>query len=89
MYNYIERLIEIIRSTLKEVLSGKKKVWLHLANNNKDKTILNLKNIYNLLNSLWNLVSPVFSNDHEIYYDNKKKTLYNNFLRRILASAKK
>lgn len=44
--------IKIRRLILEEVLLGRGKVRLHLANKNKDRAILNLKNVYYLSSSL-------------------------------------
>lgn len=89
MHDYTERPTRIGGSTLEEVLPGRGKVCLRLANDNEDGTILNFKNVYYLSSSPSNLVSLALLNDHGIYYNNEKEKFYNESLRRILASAKR
>ncbi len=55
---------------------GRGKFRLRLANDNEDKVILNLKNVYYLPSSPSNLVSLALLNDHGIYYNNEKERLY-------------
>lgn len=74
---------------LEKVLLGKEKVRLYLAHKNKDEIILNFKNVYYLLGSLSNFASFAFFNNYKIYYNNKKEKLYEKFLERIFASAKR
>ncbi len=50
-------LMKIRRSTLKGVLLIGGKVWLYLANKNKDEIILKFKKIYYLSSSLSNLIN--------------------------------
>lgn len=85
----MKRLTRIIGWILKRVLPGKKKVLLRLANNNKDKVILKLKNAYCPPSSPLNLVSLALLNNHRIYYNNKKEKFYEKFWRRILTLVKK
>lgn len=89
MYKYIKRPTRIDRSTSEGVSPGRGKVQLHLANDNKNRVILNLKNVYYLPRSPSNLVSFALLNNHEIYYNNEKERLYKKSLRRILTSAKR
>lgn len=71
--------------TLKEVLPGRGKVRLRLANKNKNGVILNLNNVYYLPSNVLNFVSLVLLNNHRIYYNNKKEKLYEKSSERILA----
>ena len=89
MHDYTERPTRIGGSTSEGVSPGRGKVCLHLANNNEDRVILNLKNVYYLPNSPSNLVSLALLNDHGIYYNNEKEKLYDKSSRKILASAKR
>lgn len=75
IYNYIKRLTKNRKLTLEQVLLSRKRVCLCLANNNKDKIILNLKNIYYLSKRLSNLINLILFNNHRIYYNNKKEKL--------------
>lgn len=74
---------------MEKVSPGREKVRLRLANDNEDRVILNLKNVYYLPSSLSNLVSLTLLNNHGIYYNNKKERLYEKSSRKILASAKR
>lgn len=89
MHDYIERPTRIGGSTSEGVSPGSGKVCLRLANDNKDRAILNLKNVYYLPSSPSNLVSLALLNNHGIYYNNEKEKLYDKSSRRILASAER
>lgn len=69
----MERPTRIRRSKLEKISPDREKFQLHLANDNENKVILNLKNIYYLSSSSSNLVSFAPLNNHEIYYNNEKK----------------
>lgn len=51
--------------------------------------ILNLSNVYYQPDSPSNLISLAVLNDNNIFYDNKRQTLYQKVTKKILASAEK
>lgn len=86
MINFAERPIRVGGSTSDRVLLGQGTVRIRLALEDKTKgVILNLQNVYYLLNSLSNLISLSLLNDAGIYYDNKQQALYNEASQKPLA----
>lgn len=51
--------------------------------------IFNLSNVYYLPDSPSNLISLAELNDNNIFYDNKRQTLYQKVTKKILASAER
>ena len=75
-------------STLDGISPGRRKVRLCLSlQSGLESVILDLKDVYYLPSSFSNLVSPGLLNDHDIYYDNKCKTLYDRLTKTVLAYA--
>ena len=85
MTKYYERLIKIGNFTLYGILSVRGKVQLCLSlQSDLEGIILDFKNIYYLPRSFSNLVSLGLLNDHDIYYHNKRETLYDWSIKTIL-----
>lgn len=59
------------------VLSGRYKIRLYLALDNRSKKVLStLNNVLYMSNSSYNLMSLEQINNSKIFYNNKNKTLY-------------
>lgn len=77
MKKYQEHLIKVDRSIFNGVLLGRRKIQLRLSLEDDLKNlILNLQNVYYLLNSFCNLVNLGFFNNNGYYHDNEYKNLY-------------
>lgn len=90
MTEYREQPIGVGGSTLIETSSGREKMCFCLAlEDDSERLIFDLNDVYYLPNSLCNLVSLACLNDNDIYYDNENKALYHCITQRVLAQAKR
>lgn len=86
MTEYCKQLTIVGRSILDKILSRNGKIHPRLGyKNNIEVLILNLSNIYYLLNSLCNLVSLGILNNSSIYHNNKFENLYQINFKKVLA----
>ncbi len=89
MTEFYDKLTRIVGSTSDGVSPGRGKVRLCLSQ--KDGTegvILNLKDVFFLPSSPYNLVSLALLNNHKIFYDNENETLYDLETKEVLVQAK-
>lgn len=85
VWNDLRLMIDLIKnptrvkgSTANKISPGCGIVQIRLAlKNSRKKVILNLWNIFYLLNNLFNLVNLSVLNDTNIFYNNKHHILYN------------
>ncbi len=90
MTNFTEKLTRIEGSTADGVSPGRGTVRIRLALEDRSEgLILNLRNIFYLSNSPYNLVSLGLLNDASVYYDNKRQALYDKISRKPLAFAQR
>lgn len=88
--NFIEKPIRVGGSTTDGVSPSRGIVWIRLVLEDEwEGVILNLRNVFYLPNSPFNLVSLSFLNDNNIFYDNEHHTLYNKTSQRPLAFAQR
>lgn len=84
------RPTKVVGSILDRVLPGRGTVCLRLElEDGSAKLILNLKNVYYLLNSSYNLASLELLNNSNISHNNKCENLYEVTSKRVLAQAKR
>ena len=90
MTEYQKRFTKDGGSTSNGVSPGRRKFCLRLGlEDDLDGLILNLQNVYYLLNSLCNLVNLGLLNNNGIFHNNKHKNLYQITSKRVLAQAKR
>lgn len=89
MTEYQNQFTDIGGSISNGTLLGQGKIHLYFTlKDNIKRLILNLNNMYYLLNSPSNLVSLAYLNDNDIYHDIKNEVWYYLKTFRILAQAK-
>lgn len=90
MAEFQERPTKVGGSTSDGVSPGRGTVRLRLGlEDGLEGLILNLKNVYYLLNSPCNLVSLGLLNNSGIFHNNERKNLYEVISKRVLAQAKR
>ena len=90
MTDFIKKLTNVRGSTTDRVSPGCGIVWIRLAlEDGQEGVILNLWNVFYLLNSPSNLISLSLLNNANIFYDNKHHILYNKISQRPLTFAQR
>lgn len=86
MTNYRKTPTRIRGSISDKISLGYGMIWLRLSlkDTGVEGVVLDLKNVYYLPSSLSNLISLGLLNNHNIYHDNKNKTLYNREMKEVL-----
>lgn len=86
LYN---KLIQIGSFISDGILPDQRKVRFYLSQRDgTERAIFDLKDIFFLPSSLYNLVSLALLNNHDIFHNNKNKTLYNLKIKEVLAQVR-
>ncbi len=90
MTDFAEKPTRVTGSTSDGVFPGQITVQIRLAlEDGSERIILNLQNVFYLLNSLSNLISLSLLNDTGIYYNDQQQALYDKSSRKSLAFAQR
>lgn len=90
MIEYHKKHTWIRSSTVDGMLPGWKKMFLCLnLKNRHKKVILDLKNVFIISHSPFNLVSLGLLNNDRIFYDNENEILYDRITKKTLAYAER
>lgn len=90
MTEYHKKATQIGGFTSNGVFFERRKVRLWLSQKNGlKKVILNLKDVFYFPSSPSNLISLALLNNSGIFYNNENETLYNIYIKKVLAKAKK